>query len=256
MYSPIGAGSERFAPSFLLSQRVLVQGRSGDVTILLPSRRGTAASMTLLAHAPGGEDGFALLTVAPPAVRESRRTPRDFTFVVDVSGSMSGRKLVQAKAAGRQVLGTLRPDDRFRIVDFSSDARTFRDAFVAATPANIREAARYIERLEAEGGTNISGALEDALRDSPARGRLGVVLFLTDHVAAAIGLALFGGLVIGNVDNLDQHRRVFRRLNRPRSRRLGADIEDVGAFSHQLAGAVDGATTNGSLWASWPSGAD
>lgn len=161
-------------------ERVSVQGRGGDVTILLPSRRASSASMTLLAHAPAGEDGFALLTVAPPATRETSRTPRDFTFVVDVSGSMSGRKLVQAKAAGKQVLGTLGAGDRFRIIDFSSDARSFRDSFVAATQANIREAERYIEQLEAEGGTNISGALEDALRDAPVRGRLGVVLFLTD----------------------------------------------------------------------------
>ncbi|MBA3890448.1 MAG: VWA domain-containing protein [Gemmatimonadaceae bacterium] len=166
-------------------RRVSVQGRGGDVTILLPSRRGTTASMTLLAHAPAGEDGFALLTVAPPAMRESRRTPRDFTFVVDVSGSMSGRKLVQAKAAGRQVLGTLRADDRFRIIDFSSDARSFRDAFVAATPANVRAGERYIDGLDAEGGTNISGALEDALRNAPAAGRLGVVLFLTDGAPTA-----------------------------------------------------------------------
>ena len=164
---------------------VEVEGRGGDVTILLPVRRGNAASLSLLAHAPANEDGYALLTVAPPAARDAARTPRDFTFVVDVSGSMSGRKLQQAKAAGRQLLATLRPDDRFRIVDFSSDARTFRDEFVAASTANVRAAQRYIDRLEAEGGTNISGALDEALRDAPASGRLGLVLFLTDGAPTA-----------------------------------------------------------------------
>ena len=39
----------------------------------------------------------------------------------------------QARAAGRQLLGTLRPEDRFRLIDFSSDVRTFRDDFVSAT---------------------------------------------------------------------------------------------------------------------------
>lgn len=166
-------------------RRVEVEGRGGDVTILLPTRRGSTASLALLAHAPAGEDGYALLTLAPPAIRESARTPRDFTFVVDVSGSMSGRKLEQAKSAGRQLLSTLRPEDRFRIVDFSSDARTFRDEFVDASAANVRAAQRYIERLEAEGGTNISGALDEALRSAPARDRLGLVLFLTDGAPTA-----------------------------------------------------------------------
>lgn len=166
-------------------RRVAVEGVGGDVTILLPVRRSASASLTVLAHAPAGEDGYALVTIAPPAGRRGATTPRDFTFVVDVSGSMSGGKLRQAKAAGRQLLATLRRADRFRIVDFSTEARTFRDDFVAATAENVRAAQRYIERLEAEGGTNISGALEDALRDPPARGRLGLVLFLTDGAPTA-----------------------------------------------------------------------
>jgi putative nucleotidyltransferase with HDIG domain len=57
-----------------------------------------------LQHAPGNEDGFALITVSPPRVARGATTPRDITLVVDVSGSMSGRKLEQAKAASRQLL--------------------------------------------------------------------------------------------------------------------------------------------------------
>lgn len=164
---------------------VEVGGGGGDVTILLPVRRPSAASLTLLPHAPAGEDGYALVTIAPPAENRGAATPRDFTFVVDVSGSMSGRKLEQAKAAGRGLLATLRPVDRFRIIDFSTDARSFDDALVPATAANVRAAQRYIDRLEAEGGTNISGALEEALREAPADGRLGLVLFLTDGAPTA-----------------------------------------------------------------------
>ena len=111
-------------------RRVEVRGNARDVTLLLPLRRAGEASVAVLQHAPGNEDGFALITVSPPRVlRGSATTPRDITFVVDVSGSMSGRKLEQAKAAGRQLLETLRPQDRFRIIDFSTDVRTFRDEF-------------------------------------------------------------------------------------------------------------------------------
>jgi Ca-activated chloride channel family protein len=175
------------------STRVVeVQGDASDVTILLPLRLARAASITVISHAPGREDGFALIRLTPPAGR-ARATPRDVTFVVDVSGSMAGDKLRQAKAAGKQMLETLRPGDRFRIIDFATDVRTFRDDFVAATRANLAEARRYLDSLESQGGTNIEGALREALgapvRDDrldelDAGARLPVVLFVTDGEAS------------------------------------------------------------------------
>jgi Ca-activated chloride channel family protein len=133
----------------------------------------------MLAYAPAREDGFALITLSPPAVAP-RVTDRDVTLVLDVSGSMNGVKINQARAAGKQLLATLRSTDRFRLVDFSTDVRTFRDDFVYATDDNIRAASRYLESLDASGSTNISGALEEALRPPVASGRLGLVLFVTD----------------------------------------------------------------------------
>ena len=163
-------------------RRVEVAEAAGDVTVLLPVARAERAALSLLAHAPGNGDGFALVTVTPPA-RPARTAPRDVTFVVDVSGSMAGTKLEQAKAAGRQLLATLDERDRFRVVDFSTDVRAFRDDFVPATRANLAAAARYIDALEAQGSTNIAGALERAL--DPGDGvagerRLPLVLFVTD----------------------------------------------------------------------------
>src|SRR5207302_7605344 len=133
-------------------REVTVRGDARDVTLLVPIRRSAAASITALPYAPGNEEGFALITVTPPPLARNETTPRDITLVLDVSGSMQGRKIEQARAAGRQLLGTLRPDDRFRIIDFSSDVRTFRDDFVSATAANVREANRYLDALEAQGG--------------------------------------------------------------------------------------------------------
>ena len=70
--------------------------------------------------------------------------------------------------------------DRFRLIDFSSDVRTFRDGFSTATRENIRAAERYLDQLDAEGSTNISGALDEALSSPIQSGRLPIVLFLTD----------------------------------------------------------------------------
>jgi Ca-activated chloride channel family protein len=157
-----------------------VRGDARDVTLLVPVRRSAGASISMLPYAPGNEDAFALVTVTPPLAARNETTPRDITLVLDVSGSMQGRKMEQARVAGRQLLGTLRPDDRFRIIDFSSDVRSFRDDFVAATSNNVRDANRYLDALEAVGGTNIEGALREAMRPSPSDGRLPLVLFVTD----------------------------------------------------------------------------
>lgn len=161
-------------------REITVRGDARDVTLLIPTRKSSAASIAMLPYAPGNEDGFALITVSPPATRRDETTPRDVTLVLDVSGSMSGRKIEQARAAGRQLLGTLRPSDRFRLIDFSSDVRTFRDEFVSASSENVREGLRYLDKLEAVGGTNIEGALREALRGSTPSGRLPLVLFVTD----------------------------------------------------------------------------
>jgi Ca-activated chloride channel family protein len=179
-YSTDGSGDVSFASNRRGStRRVEIRDARGEVTLLIPIRRSTAAAISLLANAPGNDDGFALITLSPPAV-QPRAVPRDLTFVIDVSGSMTGEKIEQARAAGKQVLRSLSSMDRFRLIDFSSDVRTFRDNFSVATRENIRAAERYLDDLEAQGSTNISGALDEALSTSVQSGRLPIVLFLTD----------------------------------------------------------------------------
>lgn len=178
---------DAYSPTHTLRSRVrgeqrivTAEGDSRELTILLPLRRPTQTSISVLAHRPpGDESGFALIAISPPAA-PARTMSRDVTFVVDVSGSMGGEKLVQAKAAGRRILSSLGRADRFRIIDFSTDVRSFRDGWAAATEDNIDAARRYIDGLRAEGSTNISGALEEALSADAANGRLPLVVFVTD----------------------------------------------------------------------------
>lgn len=170
-YRAGGELGEPYSPTHELDVRregalreVSIRGGGPDITVLVALRRSRAASVAMLPHATRDEPGYALITVTPPMELASSRLPRDVTFVIDVSGSMSGQKLEQARAAGRQLLRTLGERDRFRVIDFSTDVRSFRDDFVFATGANVREAIRYIDALDAVGSTNISGALEEALR--------------------------------------------------------------------------------------------
>lgn len=157
----------------------------GDVELFLPLRS-TAAGLSVVSHAPGGEDGYFLLYVTPPEMAEAQQIGRDLTLVVDVSGSMSGPKLEQAKAAMLQVLGTLSGRDRFRLISFSSGVRSFRDGYTTADQASLESARNWTTALVADGGTNIEGALREALRrdrnDRDRNGNLDLLVFLTDGV--------------------------------------------------------------------------
>ena len=185
---PVSGYGEPYSPTHDVSvhregnHRVVeLRGNARDVVLLVPVPRNAAASIGVLTHAAGTSEKFALVTIAPP-VSGAPTASRDVTFVLDVSGSMSGGKLAQAKAAGRQLLNTLNPDDRFRLVDFSTDVHTFRDGFIAATRNNIAAAQDYLDNLKAEGSTNISGALQDALEAARRQSteRLSLMLFVTD----------------------------------------------------------------------------
>ncbi|MEO7354793.1 MAG: VIT domain-containing protein, partial [Gemmatimonadales bacterium] len=153
----------------------------GDIDLVLPFRRGLIGG-TVLTHAEPGEDGFALLFLAPPASEESAAVARDLTFVVDISGSMSGEKMDQAKRAVHQALRGLRTGDRFRVIAFSSAVRQFREGFTAVSPAAISDANGFVEALNPNGGTNLEGAIDAALAVRADPERMALVFLLTDGI--------------------------------------------------------------------------
>jgi Ca-activated chloride channel homolog len=152
---------------------------SGDFDVFLPLRA-DAVGLALITHKPSSEPGFFMLTLSPSRVREERSTPRDVTVVVDVSGSMSGQKMEQARAAMYALLRSLGDADRFRLIAFSDQVRTYRNEWLPATAAAVARANEWIDELRAEGGTNIAGALEEAFATSSPESRLPFVIFVTD----------------------------------------------------------------------------
>jgi Ca-activated chloride channel family protein len=155
------------------------EGDSRDFELFLPLREALVGA-SLVAHAGSGEDGYFMLLLSPPAVGEQVQIPRDVTLVCDVSGSMSGGKLEQARDAMDQILGGLRRDDRFRLITFSSGVRSFRREFVRADRGMIDDARDFLYGVRAEGSTNVIDALREALAPEVERGRLSLVVFLTD----------------------------------------------------------------------------
>lgn len=140
----------------------------------------------LLTHRQAGDAGYFAMLVSPPRelAAEKDIPRRCVQFVVDTSGSMQGDKIEQAKAALRTFLRSLRPVDMFQVVTFASSVQTFFEKPVAADSANIAAAMAMVDRISAMGGTNISGALQQALEASLPNDDAGALLpqivFVTD----------------------------------------------------------------------------
>ncbi|HKI94467.1 MAG TPA: VIT domain-containing protein [Gemmatimonadales bacterium] len=153
---------------------------AGDLAVFLPFAKGPVG-IALSTYRVDGEPGYFMLTLSPGAVT-GPTPPRDITAVVDVSGSMSGEKITQVKAALRELLGRLGPRDRFRLIRFSNDVVPYADGWTAATPQAVDSADRWVDALEADGGTNVAGALAAAFADTSPADRLPLVVFLTDGI--------------------------------------------------------------------------
>ena len=140
---------------------------------------GDEISANLLSYRESArEDGFFTLMITPPIqVDESRVIPKDVIVVLDQSGSMFGDKWDQARAAAKYVLNHLNRRDRFNVIVFSTGVRVYANDLQSVSA--VSDAEEWISSLEALGGTDIDGALTQAM-DMADRERSTVVLFLTD----------------------------------------------------------------------------
>lgn len=113
---------------------------------------------------PGKDENFFLLMVQPPQRLAPRQIPpREYIFVLDVSGSMYGFPLDTAKALMRKLIGSLRPTDSFNVILFSGGSRLLAPKSLPATAANVQQAIAEIEREQGGGGTELGAALDQAL---------------------------------------------------------------------------------------------
>ncbi|TEA39407.1 hypothetical protein DBR06_SOUSAS2110181 [Sousa chinensis] len=85
--------------------------------------------------------------------------PKNVIFVIDKSGSMSGRKIQQTREALIKILGDLGPRDQFNLISFSGEATPWKPQLVAASAENVNEAKSYATAIQAQGGTNINDAI-------------------------------------------------------------------------------------------------
>lgn len=139
-------------------------------------------SARVISYRPNeNEDGYFLMLASPPVGgMDAERPKKTVLFVVDKSGSMSGKKIEQAKAALKFVMNNLRDGDLFNIVAYDGNAESFRPELERYNDDTRKAALGYVEGLYAGGGTNIHGSLTAALAQLKDSSRPNFVLFLTD----------------------------------------------------------------------------
>ena len=125
--------------------------------------------------------GYFLAMISPQVeVAADKTSSKNIVFILDTSGSMKGEKIRQAKGALSFCLNSLSEGDRFNVIDFDDQIRTFETGLARAGQENIREALSFVDKREAEGGTNINDALLTGLEQIEDASGVSFIIFLTD----------------------------------------------------------------------------
>jgi Ca-activated chloride channel family protein len=166
--------------------------------------------LSLITYREGADDGYFMILLAPKVDQDSAVViPKDIIFVLDTSGSMQERgKIDKALSALKFGVRSLHPRDRFNIVAFSTDARTFRGGLIQATEDAKQAAIQYIDRQVATGGTNIDDALKDALAGFNSDDRPRYLVFATDGLPT-VGESDIGKILRNVSDNNSRKVRLF-----------------------------------------------
>jgi Ca-activated chloride channel family protein len=159
---------------------------SSDFRLFYDLGRGKV-STKVLSYRPGGQDeGYFLLLATPKIASDEEKLPgKTVIFVVDRSGSMSGKKIVQARGALEFVLSNLKQGDLFNIIAYDSAVESFRPELQRYDEKTRQEALGFIESIYAGGSTNIDEALQTALAQLNDTKRPSYVVFLTDGLPTA-----------------------------------------------------------------------
>jgi Ca-activated chloride channel family protein len=129
----------------------------------------------------GAKEKFFLLMMQPPVrVRPKDLPPREYIFILDVSGSMNGFPLDISKKLFKDLISNLTTGDKFNLILFAGGSRVFSEHSVAANQQNVKKAIQVIDNEQGGGGTELLPALQQALALPGEENMARTVLILTD----------------------------------------------------------------------------
>jgi Ca-activated chloride channel family protein len=125
--------------------------------------------------------GTFMMVVTPGLDLQPIQRGADYTFVLDVSGSMESKLHTLGRGVAK-ALQSLKPEDRFRLITFSDRARDINGGFQNASPENVASAVKTVESLKTQGGTDLYSGVALGLKELNADRATSIVL-VTDGVA-------------------------------------------------------------------------
>ena len=154
---------------------------ANDFRLFFDSAQGKLGTSVLSYRPDEKDDGYFLLLASPEVSQStSEKVKKDVVIVVDRSGSMSGKKIEQAKEALKFVIQNLVEGDRFNIVAYDNAVESFKPDMVTYSKETRDEATGFANGIYPQGGTNIDGALTRALDLVQKSDRPSFIVFLTD----------------------------------------------------------------------------
>ncbi len=118
----------------------------------------------LMLYEGENEKFFTLMVQPPKKITEGKIPPREYIFVMDVSGSMNGFPLKVSKKLMRNLIGNLKPTDKFNVLLFAGASDILAEESLHATPENVNDAMHIIDRQKGGGSTHLLPALKRAIQ--------------------------------------------------------------------------------------------
>lgn len=142
---------------------------------------GDDISSGLLLNTGKNENFFMLMLQPPKRTAPEQVLPREYLFLLDISGSMYGFPLDTAKLLITDLVSGLKESDRFNLILFADgDPLLLAPESVSATEYNIRRAIELIDQQEGGGGTELADALKKALSTEIYPGMTRSIITITD----------------------------------------------------------------------------
>lgn len=179
-----------------------------DFRLVYTLQNGPVGASVLSYKPKADEDGYFMVLASPSIELEDQQPmPKNIVFVLDRSGSMSGKKIEQSKKALKFVLGNLNEGDRFNIFDYDDRVENYKTQLEPFNSTSLSSANHYVDNIRSGGGTNINDALVKALGSLDDE-RPNYVIFLTDGLPTS---GIVNELQIAtNVKNANKHNaRIF-----------------------------------------------
>jgi len=184
-------------------------------------------------YAETGDEGYFVAMVAPQEETDDAAIVRkDVAFVFDVSGSMDGHKIDQARNALKACLNLMNPGDGLHIMAFNDSLNPWKTGIRTLDEESRVDATKFVDQLGAGGGTNIYSAVNTTLETLAKSERPTALVFLTDGLGSRSAAETLEAI---EVSNMGERTRIFAfgvgsDVNRTFLERMGR--ENRGGYTH------------------------